>query len=375
MLKKNIRAMILITSFTVLFSMLLNIASLAADEKVIASKDLVSAAQCAKDGILNEKNLRLLYGDSSNVRYVSGNESGNNDSFANANAITIGTEYADESHMFGKISSTDTTDYFKFTPHSHGRIYVILMSPTGYSYNLSLYNGNQTSLSGTSDDFSTSVITRSFMATNGTINSSVNPTYYIKVTSSSGYSSSNYRIIIFYALNYENLGWMYPIEEGNLNVSSPVGYRASLGDYHIGIDLPGNNSNTIVSMCKGTIKIAYNDAVYGMGNVVGVLSDDKDEYTDKKYYIRYMHLSSIASGINPTTGNGTQRIDKGATIGKMGTTGYSTGIHLHVEANAYELESNIASSNNIKYVINLVDVFAHEVDFKGYVYDETMYVN
>ena len=352
-----------------MFSLISNIVVSALDTTRIGTTKITTAAESVMNGITDADYIRALY-DNNATRYTSYYESESNNSFTSADIITVAEASGNESHMFGALSSSDTVDYFKITPPRHGRIYVMMLAPNGYSYQFEIYNSNYSVHN--YDDYDTT--SKSFITTKGSINSTTCPSYYIKVTSNSGYSTSNYRLIIFYALNYENLNWSYPIAEGNSYISSPTGYRTgTYAGYHIGLDLTGDGDESIVSMCSGTIKRAYYDTAYGMGRFVGVLSDDTDEYTNKQYYIRYMHLSSFDDSITQDiTSGGTQHISKNATIGILGGSGNSGnnsyGYHLHVEANANSLQSGIDTATNIYYVINIVDVFSNDVTFSGDIY-------
>ncbi len=100
------------------------------------------------------------------------------------------------------------------------------------------------------------------------------------------------------------------------NVSSSYGYRQSRGDFHTGLDLSGNYGDNIYSYKDGkVIKVQYSQKSYG--NMV--LLEHKDGTQT-----RYAHMSSIM------VVNG-QFVSCGETIGKMGSTGNSTGNHLHFE--------------------------------------------
>ncbi len=99
------------------------------------------------------------------------------------------------------------------------------------------------------------------------------------------------------------------------NVSSSYGYR-SRGDFHTGIDLCGNKGDNIYAYKSGTvIKTQYSNRSYG--NMILLKHSDGTQ-------TRYAHLSSIV------VSNG-QYVNCGQIIGYMGSTGNSTGNHLHFE--------------------------------------------
>ena len=100
-------------------------------------------------------------------------------------------------------------------------------------------------------------------------------------------------------------------------ISSPFGYRMhpTLGvmKFHNGVDLAAPAGSAILAAYDGTvISAAYNDS---MGNYVMINHGDG-------VYTIYMH----ASALYVSTG---QKVSKGDTIAAVGTTGRSTGNHLH----------------------------------------------
>ncbi|MBJ2120273.1 M23 family metallopeptidase [Arthrobacter sp. MSA 4-2] len=110
-----------------------------------------------------------------------------------------------------------------------------------------------------------------------------------------------------------------PLE--NLSVASTFGYRVNpLGGYapelHTGIDYAGACGTPVKASDKGVVVDAGWHA-YGGGQRIVVDHGDGLKST-------YNHLSSI--GVS--TG---QTIARGALIGAVGTTGNSTGCHLHFE--------------------------------------------
>ena len=112
-----------------------------------------------------------------------------------------------------------------------------------------------------------------------------------------------------------NSGWVAPVS--HLSVSSPYGMRANpVGpgmEFHNGIDLVGSTGTPIFAAKSGTVVQTGFDV--GGGNYIIIKHSDG-------YYSHYLHLSSI--GV--TDG---QSVAQGETIGGMGTTGSSTGVHLH----------------------------------------------
>lgn len=86
---------------------------------------------------------------------------------------------------------------------------------------------------------------------------------------------------------------------------------------HGGLDIDGTLSSPIYAVENGTVEIAQGGWNGGYGNVI-VISHSKSTKT------RYGHLSRlyVRSG---------EQVQRGQIIGKMGSTGRSTGSHLHFE--------------------------------------------
>lgn len=100
-------------------------------------------------------------------------------------------------------------------------------------------------------------------------------------------------------------------------ISSPYGYRMhpTLGvvKFHNGVDLAAPAGSAILAAYDGTvISAAYNNS---MGNYVMINHGDG-------IYTVYMHASALYVSVG-------QKVSKGETIAAVGTTGRSTGNHLH----------------------------------------------
>ena len=111
-------------------------------------------------------------------------------------------------------------------------------------------------------------------------------------------------------------GWGLPVS--SVSVSSPYGWRANPwgngpSDFHDGIDLVGASGTSIYASKAGSVATTGYDA--SAGNYVIINHGDG-------YYSYYLHLSSFAV----STG---QSVGQGSLVGGMGTTGNSTGVHLH----------------------------------------------
>jgi murein DD-endopeptidase MepM/ murein hydrolase activator NlpD len=101
-------------------------------------------------------------------------------------------------------------------------------------------------------------------------------------------------------------------------VASPYGYRPDAVLHvqnHPGVDLAAKIGTGVSAAARGTVVHAGPAGTYG--NLVTVRHDNGFE-------TRYAHLSAV------TVQKG-QQVTAGQEVGKVGSTGYSTGPHLHFE--------------------------------------------
>lgn len=107
----------------------------------------------------------------------------------------------------------------------------------------------------------------------------------------------------------------------DLPVTSPFGWRVHpiTGEYkfHAGVDLGYDYGATVPSLFDGQV-VQSGDFDDGYGNQVLIYHYDYDCYT------RYGHLSAVYVSAGEYVG-------AGQTIGLVGSTGNSTGPHLHLE--------------------------------------------
>ena len=87
--------------------------------------------------------------------------------------------------------------------------------------------------------------------------------------------------------------------------------------WHPGIDLPNRSAPPVVASDGGVVTVAGWPDNYGYGN--RVIVDHGNGYSTL-----YAHLSNVYVSAG-------QRVSRGQTIGQMGSTGRSTGTHLHFE--------------------------------------------
>ena len=117
------------------------------------------------------------------------------------------------------------------------------------------------------------------------------------------------------------------IKEKNINIIQPAegtitstyGAREEIfkdiGVYHTGVDIANVINTKIKSATTGIVtKLEHNNKYWG--NYIIITTNDVT--------FRYAHLNKINVELN-------QKVNQGDIIGKMGSTGYSTGSHLHFE--------------------------------------------
>lgn len=117
------------------------------------------------------------------------------------------------------------------------------------------------------------------------------------------------------------LGTTVPSYAEELPVTSPFGWRVHpiTGEYkfHAGVDLGYDYGAAVPSVFDGEV-VQTGNFSDGYGNQILIYHPDYDCYT------RYAHLSSIAV-------NAGDYVSAGEVIGYVGSTGNSTGPHLHLE--------------------------------------------
>jgi murein DD-endopeptidase MepM/ murein hydrolase activator NlpD len=110
-------------------------------------------------------------------------------------------------------------------------------------------------------------------------------------------------------------GMIFPLEGGVAAHGISQGWHLPGG--HPGVDLNGAMGDKILAVKDGTVKQVPNDAYGGGGNVL-FINHGGGQWTT------YMHLSGY------TTADGIA-VKQGDVVGLVGSTGYSTGPHLHFE--------------------------------------------
>jgi murein DD-endopeptidase MepM/ murein hydrolase activator NlpD len=124
-----------------------------------------------------------------------------------------------------------------------------------------------------------------------------------------------------------------PVRAGAVRQTSGFGMRrhplTGRNTMHSGLDWAGPRGTPILASADGVVKSAGRDG--GYGNLVVI----EHVFGIETYYA---HLSTI--DVRPG-----QRVSRGQKIGGMGTTGASTGVHLH-----YEVRIGGRAVNPITYI-------------------------
>lgn len=131
------------------------------------------------------------------------------------------------------------------------------------------------------------------------------------------------------------------------NVSSEYEYR--WGTFHHGIDYANVRGTAVSASADGVVTRASGGCTEGntscnggFGNVIYI----KHTLTSGEVYTTvYAHLSSINVSVGET-------VTQGEVIGKIGSTGHSTGPHLHFEVHKGEFSRNPSNSINPRSVLN-----------------------
>ena len=99
-------------------------------------------------------------------------------------------------------------------------------------------------------------------------------------------------------------------------VTSGFGWRPSIGDFHQGVDL-SNSYEPVYCMADGTVTTA---GWFGTGGIAVTVDHGGGLVT------WYLHNSQVLVSVG-------QRVSAGQQISISGSTGFSTGPHLHFQIN------------------------------------------
>lgn len=125
--------------------------------------------------------------------------------------------------------------------------------------------------------------------------------------------------------NVSSAGWAWPMPYDGVYLTSYYGYRYHPLDgdwrYHSGIDvsMSGAYGKNIVATRAGTVILSSLESESGTGYGNYIIVDHGDGYTSL-----YGHCSELLVSQG-------QRVSRGQIIARVGSTGWSTGPHLHFE--------------------------------------------
>ncbi len=129
---------------------------------------------------------------------------------------------------------------------------------------------------------------------------------------------------------YSSDGFRWPLDRKYQNITTYFGYDAWRSGNHYGIDIAeyGIGGANIYAAQSGTVITAYNNSGWngGYGNYVVIDHGGG--------------LSTLYAHCVSTTVVAGQTVRKGDVIGYVGTTGWSTGNHLHFETRVYGVAGN-----------------------------------
>ena len=149
-----------------------------------------------------------------------------------------------------------------------------------------------------------------------------------------------------------------PLAMRNARISSLFGYRRhpiyKTTKFHSGVDYAAPRGTAIYASGSGTIEMAR--YVNGYGNFIKIRHNSE-------YETAYGHMHKFASGMRPGV-----KVKKGQIIGYVGSTGRSTGPHLHFEIlrkgqRIDPLKAKVATGNDLtgnqlvefKRIVKMVD--------------------
>lgn len=133
-------------------------------------------------------------------------------------------------------------------------------------------------------------------------------------------------------------GWAWPVEKNRIVTSH---YGGRWGEFHYGSDLGGSEArgSRILAAKNGVVLLAQWSDSYGNWVIIG---------HEDGMQTRYAHMSSYGVRVG-------QQVVAGQPIGKIGSTGESTGIHLHFEVLKHGNRSPFIKSEKMEASYNPMD--------------------
>lgn len=143
--------------------------------------------------------------------------------------------------------------------------------------------------------------------------------------------------------------WSYPLPSGCTTITSP--FNDPNNGYHHGLDFSAPQGTYIFAATNGEVKFSgFNSS---MGYAL-IMESDVLDANGNYLYVRYMHMNSSPANDPFNFSYGDWIVVK-EHIGYVGTTGDSTGYHLHIDVNAH----NIGNANlSVENAINPICFFS-----------------
>lgn len=117
---------------------------------------------------------------------------------------------------------------------------------------------------------------------------------------------------------------------------------------HQGCDIGSDADNTIIAAASGRVRVADHPGKTGFGNYIVITHPNGQETV-------YAHLSAVNVRVGQT-------VKQGQKIGVKGTTGNSTGVHLHFEISKTRWTNSF--SNKLDPLLHFVDPLTKELQDK-----------
>jgi len=222
------------------------------------------------------------------------------------NTLATATTVPNDTNVTGSISSSSDIDYFKIVLPVKQKINVFLGDVcSDCDYDLYLYNSSGTTIAWSVNGKGSNELISNQVLEAGT--------YYARVNAFLNYDSTK-----SYLFRWKATQSWPAVNTTSANITSPFGPR--WGTNHNGIDISRGVNDPIVAAFDGVVTAVGYDNERGNYVIIDSVVNDENVQT------RYQHLvdNSIVVNIDDT-------VVAGQSIGTMGTTGFSTGIHLHFE--------------------------------------------
>lgn len=149
--------------------------------------------------------------------------------------------------------------------------------------------------------------------------------------------------------------------EGKMKITYPYGVKDNnyKSGYHQGIDIVALENKRVYSIVEGIVSYAgfenINNKSQGFGLYVSIKYDETNDGFKKVFF---GHLSECKVSKN-------EKVNNATIIGIMGSTGFSTGSHTHVEIRQYDISGKLIKILNPAYYMGISNT-CKIIDSKDY---------